>query len=425
MRRNKSVSKFEFSQFSIKQQQLIYWPDYYKDCNMVIADGSIRSGKTIAMIVGFLYWAFKNFYNKSGAYNFILAGRSAGALKRNVINPMRQILNAWGVEHSYIRSEDPHIQIGNLTFYLFGGSTEASQDTLQGLTAASTLLDEAALMPQSFVEQAIARCSVDGFKIWFNCNPESPYHFLNVEMIQKAAEKKIVHLHFTLNDNLTLSERVKENYRRMFTGVFFDRYILGLWRAAEGIIYSMFSDIENTYDDSTRPPHLESYALRYITIDYGTANPCCFLDIYDDGDTIWIENEYYWDGREKRQPKSDPQYADDLKTFIAHTPEPQRIILDPSALNFKTMLQQRGFIVKSANNDVSAGISAVASLLFRRKIKVHKCCVNFIREVHTYSWDEKKAQQTGKEEPIKVGDHSQDALRYFVYTILPKWRISG
>lgn len=423
MKNSNPTGSFKFKPFSLRQQQLIYWPYYYKDYDTVIADGSIRSGKTIAMIVGFINWAISTFYGRDENYNFILAGRSAGALKRNVIQPMRQIINTLGIQHTYIRSEDPHLQIGNLVMYMFGGSTEASQDTLQGLTAAGALLDEAALMPRSFVEQAIGRCSISGARKWFNCNPESPYHFIKTDMIDQAEKKKIVHFHFTMNDNLSLPQETKDMYERMYNGLFYDRYILGLWRAAEGIIYSMFSDTDNVYDDNARPPQLESFARRYITIDYGTANPCAFLDIYDDGATIWVENEYYWDGRQRREPKSDPQYADDLERFIGHTPEPLRIILDPAALNFKTMVQQRGRLVKSADNDVLPGISAVGTLLFQRKIKIHKRCINLIREMHSYAWDEKAAQSTGDEKPIKVADHACDALRYYVYTMLPKWRI--
>lgn len=422
-----TITPFRFKPFSKKQLQILtWWTDSspVKDCDGIIVDGAIRSGKTIPTTLSFVFWSNARFNDE----NFALCGKTIGSLRRNVVQPLKKMCAARHfrvVDHRGDNMLD--ISHGGHTnhYYLFGGKDEGSQDLIQGITLAGILFDEVALMPQSFVDQGTGRCSVEGSKIWFNCNPESPYHFVKTKYIDQAKQQHFLHLHFSLDDNLSLSEKKKEEYRRRYTGIFYQRFILGLWVIAEGAIYPMFSDTENTYDDSTRPPELESLASRYITIDYGTANPCCFLDIYDDGETVWVDNEYYWNGREEGPKKSDPEYADDLRAFIVHTPEPLRIILDPSALNFKTMLQQRGYIIKSADNDVSAGISAVASLFYQRKIKAHKRCVNFLREVHAYAWDEKRAQTTGIEAPIKVGDHAMDALRYYVYTVLPKWRIAG
>jgi PBSX family phage terminase large subunit len=423
----KTIAPFKFKPFSKKALQILtWWTDTspVKDYDGIIADGAIRAGKTIPMTLSFCMWSNKRFSDE----NFAICGKTIGSLRRNVLQPLKKMCVARHyklIEHRADNmieiSYGPHTNF----YYLFGGKDEGSQDLIQGITLAGILFDEVALMPQSFVDQGMARCSVEGSKIWFNCNPESPFHFVKNEYIDKAKEQHFLHLHFTLDDNLSLSEDKKDEYRRRYTGIFYQRFILGLWVIAEGAIYPMFDDALNSYNDSTRPPELEALSRRYIAIDYGTANPCCFLDIFDDNNTIWVDNEYYWNGREDGRKKSDPEYADDLKKFIGHTPEPLRIIIDPSALSLKTMLEQRGYTVTSADNDVSPGISAVASLFYQRKIKVHTRCKNFYREVHSYSWNEKKAQDTGVEAPIKVGDHSQDALRYFVYTVLPKWRIAG
>lgn len=214
--------------------------------DFVIADGAIRSGKTIAMIIGFLTWSQEMFSGES----FILAGKTMGALKKNVIRPMLQMLEAWGWPYAYIRSgTDARIEIGTNTYYLYGANTEASQDALQGLTAAGAYADEAALFPQNFIDQMIGRCSVPGAKIWMNCNPENPHNYINEEFIKKAKKKKVYHLHFMMDDNLTLSPKVKERYRRTWLpgSVFYKRFILGLWVAADGLIYQQFADHVEDY----------------------------------------------------------------------------------------------------------------------------------------------------------------------------------
>ena len=209
----------------------------YADYDIVIADGAIRSGKTISMICSFLQFAQETFDGKA----FIIAGKSIGTLGRNVVTPMQQILSAWGWPYSYNRGDNA-ITVGTNVYYMFGANSEASQDTLQGMTAAGALADEVALMPQSFVEQMIGRCSVTGAKIFLNCNPKGPAHWFYTDFIQKADEKHILYLHFVMADNLTLSEKTRTMYARMFTGVFYDRYIRGLWTTAEGIIYRVYAE---------------------------------------------------------------------------------------------------------------------------------------------------------------------------------------
>lgn len=414
-------NSFEYKPFSKKQKKLLTWwmkQSPYSAFDMVIADGSIRSGKTISMIDGFITWSMSTFQNKL----FIIAGRSAGSLKRNVINPMLQILTAKGISYNYNRSEN-FITVGSNTYYCFGASNEASQDTLQGLTAAGALADEVALFPRSFVEQMIGRCSVEGAKLWLNCNPESPYHFVKAELIDKAEQKHILHLHFTLNDNLTLSQSVKERYERMYSGVWYRRMILGEWVIAEGLVYDMFDDESCTYDDETRPINLESYSQRYIAIDYGTTNPMVFLDIYDDGTNIWVDREYYYNSREIGRQKTDQQYFDDLREFIPDE-LPMAVIIDPSAASFKLLLRNNGYLVREADNEVNNGIRMVGVMLQTKRLKVYKSCKNTIREFKTYAWDEKAAMEHGVEKPIKEWDHAMDALRYFVKTIIRPWRVA-
>ncbi len=409
-KKKKKINAFKFKSFSLKQKQLLYWWQQgspHKNKDIVIADGAIRSGKTIAMICSFLRWSLENFQGQ----DFIVAGKSMGALKRNVVKPMRQILEAWGINHEYNRS-DNFIIVGNNTYYLFGANNEASQDVLQGLTAAGAFADEVALFPKSFTDQMIGRCSIDGSKIFMNCNPQGPYHYFKTEYIDKAKEKNILYLHFTMEDNLTLSERVKERYRRMFSGVFFKRYILGLWVMAEGLIFDMFDEVEHKI--ATIKRKCTEY---YVSIDYGTQNPTTF-GLWGKHKDKWIKvKEYYHSGRGEGKQKTDEEYYQELENFIGDR-KVKAVIVDPSAASFIATIRKHGkFRVKKARNDVVEGIRNMGTALSEGMIFYNDCCTNTFREFFSYVWDEKAAER-GEDKPVKQNDHAMDSDRYFVNTIL-------
>lgn len=246
-----------------------------------------------------------------------MAGKEQSAsFKRNVLQNLKLMLTSRGYHWEYHVSGDfPNMlevsRNGKTNyFFIFGGKDEGSQDLVQGITAAGAFFDEVALMPESFVNQATARCSVEGSTWWFNCNPAGPTHWFKVNWIDKRKKKRLLYLHFTMEDNLSLSEKIKERYRSMYAGVFYLRYIKGLWAVAEGLIYTMFTNA-NLYSDEERPPALKNIASKSITVDYGTTNPCVFLEIWDDGTTLWIDREYRWDSRsEEAQRTGNPQKTD-------------------------------------------------------------------------------------------------------------------
>ena len=395
----------------------------------IIADGAIRSGKTVAMAVSFVIWGMTNFDRQ----NFIMAGKTVKSFQRNVLKPLQAILPGRGYSCRYLQTDGLLRVSKGLTtndFYVFGGKDEASQDLVQGLTAAGAYFDEVALMPESFVNQATGRLSVDGSKMWFNCNPEAPLHWFKRNWIDRADEKGLLCLHFTMDDNLSLSEDIKARYRAMYSGVFYLRYVKGLWAVAEGLIYSMFSNA-NIYNDDSRPVAMLNTSVRYIACDYGTTNPCVFLDIRDDGQDIWIENEWRWDSKSeeaRRLPvpnKTDAEYADAMREFMTDDPQEQcMIVVDPSAKSFITELRQRGFYVREGNNDVLDGIRETATLFTLNHLHIHERCTGLIRELRSYVWDA-KAEERGEEKPVKMQDHAPDALRYYVRTVLPDWRKSA
>lgn len=399
---------------------MLWWKDpKLKSKNGIIADGSIRSGKTISMTIGFVLWAMTTFEDS----NFAICGKTIEALRRNVIKNIPVWLG--GLCHcTEKRTENLLIiRIGSRvnSFYLFGGRDESSYQLIQGITLAGVLFDEVALMPRSFVEQALGRCSVEGSKFWFNCNPEHPQHWFYKEWVQKPDEKNILHLHFTMADNPSLSEEIKQRYYNMYTGTFFKRYILGLWAMAEGLIYDMFSHTENIYTPDREPVDLKWTGRRYIAVDYGTTNPTRFLDIYDYKGTIYIAQEYNWDSRKELRQKTDSEYAEDFLRFITNSNTPiMTTYIDPSAASFIAELEARGVFVTQADNEVLDGIRKTATLIKRRLIKINISCEAIIEEMSTYSWDDKAAAR-GEEKPIKQADHSLDALRYYVNS-LPDWR---
>ncbi len=268
---------FIYKPFSLKQKQILTWwlpssPVHGKEG--IIADGAIRSGKTVSMSLSYGLWAMHTFNQQ----NFLLCGKTIGSLRRNVVRDWKRQMSAHGYKIKERRNDNLLIvskgeKVNN--FYLFGGNTEGSQDLVQGITAAGAYFDEVALMPQSFVDQATGRCSVDGSKFWFNCNPSHPKHWFKTEWIDKLlCHKKenaadagdsdndedaeniedieqsyndLLYLHFTMDDNLSLSEKIKARYRAMYSGVFYNRFILGQWCVADGVIYRQFADDNNPF----------------------------------------------------------------------------------------------------------------------------------------------------------------------------------
>lgn len=394
---------FKFQPFSVKQIQVLTWwmkesPVHDKD--ILIADGSVRAGKTIVMSLSFVMWSMSEFDDQ----NFAFCGKTIGSLRRNVIKPLKKMLKGRGYKCRDHRSSNENyltISKGGKSndYYLFGGKDESSQDLIQGVTLAGILFDEVALMPQSFVNQATSRCSVEGAKMWFNCNPDGPYHWFKIEYLDKLDEKNAVHLHFTMDDNLSLSDKVKERYKRMYSGIFYKRYILGLWCLAEGVIYDMFN--EDLHKVKTEHRAYEKY---YVSIDYGTQNATVFLLWGLFKGTWYIVKEYYYSGRDTGIQKADVQYSRDLKEFLGNI-IPVKIIIDPSAASFIKQLRDDGFkSVIKADNDVLDGIRTVASALSLGLFKVNDCCKNTLMEFSSYVWDAKKASK-GIEEVVKENDH--------------------
>lgn len=381
----------------------------FKNRKAIICDGSVRSGKTVSMILGFVHWAMRFFDGK----NFGICGKTISSTERNIILSllnMPDITDYYSLQ--YIRGENKRIIIRSgshtNTFFIFGGKDESSYTLVQGITLSGVLFDEVALMPKSFVDQAVARTlSEPEARYWFNCNPESAEHWFYKEWICNTRQKKALHLHFTMQDNPILSPEQIADAERLYTGVFYNRYIKGLWCVAEGLIYPMFD--KAVHVKSLPHPQGEWY----VSVDYGTLNAfSAGLWCYD-GTTAYRVAEYYYSGREQKRQRTNTQYLQSIQQLTAGK-SISAVIVDPTAASFIAELRQAGFLVRKGKNDVVEGIRRTAAALEQGKLLFSPDCKNSFREFALYRWDESSSQ----DRPIKENDHAMDDIRYFVSTIL-------
>lgn len=397
--------------FSEKQKKILAFPNSSYDA--LICDGSVRSGKTSIMAVAFIMWAMRDF----DGCNFAICSKTVQTTIKNVIRPLLAMTYIKNRYHATFRQTSGELVLDNgvhiNTFYIYGGKDESSYMLIQGITLAGVLLDEVALMPRSFVEQALARCSVDGSKFWFNCNPAAPLHWFNQEWVLQPEKHNALRLHFTMDDNPSLSTKVRKRYESMYTGVFYDRYIRGLWVSADGIIYDMFSAERHVVSELP-----ETEGEYYVSADYGIQNATTFLlwrRIKGDGSSWILIREYFYSGRDNKRQKTVKELTDGLTDMLDGV-NPKYVIVDPSAAALIVELRNQGFKVLKANNDVLDGITDVSSLLQADRILIYKGCKHTLDEIGIYAWDEKAAAR-GEDKPIKENDHCMDAMRYFVRTL--------
>ena len=360
---------------SEKQRKILAFP--YSDYDALICDGAVRSGKTSIMTVAFVDWAMRRFSGQ----RFGVCGRTVDSCTKNIILPYLAMRYAQDRYSLTWRRADKTLEVRRgavcNVFEVFGGKDESSFALIQGRTLAGVLLDEVVLMPRSFVEQALTRCSVDGAKLWFSCNPGSPQHWFYTDWIRRCRERNALYLHFEMADNPGLSPKTLARYQTMFSGVFYDRYVRGLWVLAEGLVYPMFGEACLTDE---RPESGEYY----ISCDYGTLN------------------------------RTDEEYYVELERLAGEHPV-RGVIVDPSAASFIEVIRRhRRFPVRKARNDVLPGILTTARYLQTGVIRIHRDCEAARREFGLYRWDEKAAE----DRPIKENDHAMDDIRYFAYTVL-------
>ena len=395
--------------FSPKQRQVLTWwmpGSKHWDKDAIFCDGAVRSGKTLAMGLSFFLWAQSCFRGQ----RFGICGKTIAGLHRNVLAEVLPMLEELGAKWTLKRSENlltVKFLGSENRYYIFGGRDESSAGLIQGITFAGVLLDEAALMPRSFVEQACARCSVAGSRLWFNCNPEGPGHWLYREWVQGAQKRNCLRLHFTMEDNPGLTEKVRQRYARLYSGVFYQRFVLGQWVQAEGRVYDFF-----TAEMVGKAP--ESCEKWYISCDYGTVNPTS-MGLWGKAGGSWYRvKEFYFDSRKEKRQMTDEEYAGALAE-LAGSRQIAAVIVDPSAASFLEVLRRKGWRVRKAENDVLAGIRLASDLLKSGKVVICEDCRDCLREMEEYVWDLSSGQ---RDKVKKEHDHAMDDMRYFCATVL-------
>lgn len=400
------------SEFGKKQKKVLNWwsknsPDRMKCA--IICDGSVRSGKTLAMTISFILWAMGHFSNTS----FAICGKTIKSIRRNIVVPIISEINKFGFRVNEKISENKiEISFGKQVnhFYIFGGKDESSAALIQGMTLGGVLFDEVALMPRTFVEQAMARCSLKGSKLWFNCNPDTPEHWFYREWIKQADMKNALYLHFTMDDNPALSDEIKKRYKTLYSGVFYERFVEGKWVSVEGLVYPYFNRNEHI-KDIAEP--CEKYV---VSCDYGTVNPMSIGLWGLKADKWYRLDEYYFDSKTEAYMKTDEEYYIELENLIDGR-NIEMIIVDPSAASFIECINRHSkYMVKKADNNVLDGIRKTADALKHEKIYISPACTNSIRELSLYRWSD----NINHEKPLKLNDHAMDDIRYFVATYLMK-----
>lgn len=399
-----------FKTFSKKQLCALGWwcqDSPYKDCDAIICDGAVRSGKTLCMSISFILWSLSAFNGR----DFAICGKTVRGVRRNVVSPLLATLRelGFGVQEK-LSANLIELEYGGVKnrYYLFGGRDESSAALIQGITLAGVLFDEVALMPRSFVEQAIARCSLNGSKFWFNCNPEHPGHWFYREWILKCKEKNALYLHFKMEDNPSLSKKMLERYKSLYSGAFYRRFVEGEWVAAQGAVYPFMTD-----EMFCEVPwcEFEDYA---VSVDYGTVNPASF-GLWGFLGGVWYRiDEYYFDSRKEGFQRTDEEHYRELER-LCDGKQISAVTVDPSAASFIEVIRRHGkFSVIPARNNVLDGIRQCAAALKEKRIVICRNCADSVREFSLYRWNENSTNDV----PIKENDHAMDDIRYFVTTIL-------
>lgn len=413
---------------SAKQQKILAFP--YSKYDALICDGAVRSGKTSIMMWAFVRWAMENFSGQ----RFGVCGRTVDSCTKNIIVPFTAMSLA---KERYIirwRRGDKVMEVrrGAVTNYfeVFGGKDEASYTLIQGRTLAGVLLDEVVLMPRSFVEQALARCSVDGAKLWFSCNPGSPHHWFYQEWIKRHRERNALYLHFEMKDNPGLSEKTLARYENMYAGIFYDRYVRGLWVAAEGVVYKDFANNTEKYliDDPLKWAEEQGtkFSVISIGVDFGgtkSATKFQATGITKDHRVVALEEEYI------KNEEIDPDALNRRFATFAQMVTSKYDYSQTRADSAETVLirgldhtaqkMRLGTQVKNALKlQITDRIRLVVLLMKQGRFKVSRSCPHLIDALQTAIYDPDKFE----DERLDDGTSDIDSLDAFEYSIEPYYK---
>lgn len=407
--------------YSEKQKQLLRLFKEKKLRRINILYGSVRSGKTWISLVLWAFWLLT--MPKDGAY--LMVAKTLTSLRRNCLDLLETLVGK--ANFSYSLAAKQAFLFGRLV-YLEGVNDARAESKIRGMTLQGAYCDELTLFTQDFFAMLLSRLSMPGAKLFGTTNPDNPGHWLKTDYLDRAGELDLMKMRFTIDDNEFLDPEYVRQLKREYTGVFYDRFILGNWVVAEGLVYPIFSEKEHVVHalpECCAHPE-KGQGEYYISVDYGTKNPfSAGLWCVSGGEATRIA-EYYYDGRKSKRPRTDEEHYAALEKLARHEVWDrgkrvvgaypiQCVVIDPSAASMIECIRRHGsFSVRAAKNDVIPGIGVTGSLLAAGKLKIHADCKDCIREFGVYSWDEKaKGDQV-----IKENDHAMDDIRYFCYTVL-------
>lgn len=397
-----SAASFIWGPFSRKGYQSII----ESNARINIWQGSVRSGKTIASIARWLEYA-----EEGPPGDLLMAAKTERTLKRNILDPIFDMVG----DNLVYRQGQGEATLYGRRIYVAGANDERSEGRIRGMTLAGVYGDELTLWPESFFKQCLARMSVEDAKLFGTTNPDSPYHWLKTEYLDRVHELNLKTWHFALEDNPNLPIQYIRDLKNEYTGLWYKRFIEGLWVVAEGAVYDMWDESRFCFNPEETPKFFSEYV---IGVDYGTANPTSFLLLGRKDDVLYVLKEYHWDSHERGRQKTDSEYVSDLRDFIGDLTI-RAICVDPSATSFKAECKkQQIWNVVDADNDVLDGIRDISNYLGKDQLKVAAGCLNLRKEFSSYMWDA-NAQLRGEDRPIPKHDHSLDALRYAIRTMYP------
>ena len=384
----------------LSDKQLISYNESNKRLN--IWEGSVRSGKSFISILRFIK---ELRFGVPG--NAMIVAPTRDSIQRNVLVEMSNLLG-----FPCPTPKTSQMFLFGRIIYFVGASDERAQRRIQGSTLAIAYVDEMATLPYGFIKMLQSRLSITGARLFGTTNPDSPFHWLKTEILDNTS-LDLTRWQFRIEDNPSLHKSYIDAIKAEYSGLWYKRFIEGLWVLAEGTVYDFFDEDIHVIEQISK--RAEYYI---VGIDYGTTNPCVFTLIgYNPNSypNIWLEREYYYSSKDHNRQKTDTEYAEDLIQFIKGY-NVQSIYLDPSAASFRAELRRQGVDdVSDANNDVLNGIRFVSQLLSNGTFKIARACTNSIREFGTYVWDT-KASEKGIDKPLKQNDHALDAIRYSLFS---------
>ena len=376
----------------------------YSNARINIADGAIRSGKTFIFNLRWL-----DYIVNGPKGTLVMTGKTIRTLERNVLKAENGLFDLLGEGNYKYNGSTGELIIGDRTIICIGASDERSENKIRGMTLAGALCDEVTLFPKSFVEQLIGRCSVAGSQLFWNCNPDSPYHYIKQDFLESDNMKSLVkHWRFLMYDNPYLVKTNPDYIKQAettYTGVFYKRNVLGEWALAEGLVYDNFTDA-HIIDELP-----EEYDEIYVGVDHGVTHPATFMMIGIKDRNVYVIKEFC------KSNRTNSELADEFIHFIDGY-SIDGITVDSAAASLILEFNKRGIYTTDCNKDVVDGITLITQLIGEKRLYVHKDCKNLIKEFYTYSWDEKKSQSQGKDVVIKLNDDCLDSLRYACRTFL-------